>query len=239
LVNSYSVKVQINEHHTLKEQGVKNFSKTSIKWLVSAFSAVLLLTSVSANAAEQDNPYLMIQEVAGETFARMKTEKDAIQQDPELLRKVMEEELLPYIDYNFSAFKVLGKYTRKVPREKLLEFISVFREYLITSYAVALGYYDDQQVEFAPALDFSDRSDVTVRAVIKDGNRPDIKVAFKVRLDRKSNKWQAYDMVAEGISLLSSKRSEFESILRTEGIDKVIEVMRESIEQPIVLEAKG
>ena len=218
---------------------MKNFSKTSIKWLVSAFSAVLLLTSVSANAAEQDNPYLMIQEVAGETFARMKTEKDAIQQDPELLRKVMEEELLPYIDYNFSAFKVLGKYTRKVPREKLLEFISVFREYLITSYAVALGYYDDQQVEFAPALDFSDRSDVTVRAVIKDGNRPDIKVAFKVRLDRKSNKWQAYDMVAEGISLLSSKRSEFESILRTEGIDKVIEVMRESIEQPIVLEAKG
>jgi phospholipid transport system substrate-binding protein len=239
LVNSYSVKVQINEHHTLKEQGVKNFSKTSIKWLVSAFSAVLLLTSVSANAAEQDNPYLMIQEVAGETFARMKTEKDAIQQDPELLRKVMEEELLPYIDYNFSAFKVLGKYTRKVPREKLLEFISVFREYLITSYAVALGYYDDQQVEFAPALDFADRSDVTVRAVIKDGNRPDIKVAFKVRLDRKSNKWQAYDMVAEGISLLSSKRSEFESILRTEGIDKVIEVMRESIEQPIVLDAKG
>jgi phospholipid transport system substrate-binding protein len=239
LVNSYSVKVPINAHHTLKEQGVKNFSKTSIKWLVSAFSAVLLLTSVSANAAEQDNPYLMIQEVAGETFARMKTEKDAIQQDPELLRKVMEEELLPYIDYNFSAFKVLGKYTRKVPREKLLEFISVFREYLITSYAVALGYYDDQQVEFAPALDFSDRSDVTVRAVIKDGNRPDIKVAFKVRLDRKSNKWQAYDMVAEGISLLSSKRSEFESILRTEGIDKVIEVMRESIEQPIVLEAKG
>ena len=80
---------------------------------------------------------------------------------------------------------------------------------------------------------------MTVRAVIKDGNRPDIKVAFKVRLDRKSNKWQAYDMVAEGISLLSSKRSEFESILRTEGIDKVIEVMRESIEQPIVLDAKG
>ncbi|MDT0629011.1 ABC transporter substrate-binding protein [Alteromonas sp. W364] len=199
---------------------------------------MVILTASSAHAAKQDDPYLMIQEVAGLTFERMKKEKDAIKQDPELLRKVMEEELLPYIDYRFSAFKVLGKYAQKVPREKLLEFVSVFREYLITSYAVALGYYDDQFVEFAPAINFDGRSDVTVRAVIKDDERPDIKVAFKVRKDRKSNEWQAYDMVAEGISLLSSKRSEFESVLRQDGIDRVIELMRESIEQPIVLEEK-
>lgn len=210
-----------------------------IKYLLTMLTAMMvILTASSAHAAKQDDPYLMIQEVAGLTFERMKKEKDAIKQDPELLRKVMEEELLPYIDYRFSAFKVLGKYAQKVPREKLLEFVSVFREYLITSYAVALGYYDDQFVEFAPAINFDGRSDVTVRAVIKDDERPDIKVAFKVRKDRKSNEWQAYDMVAEGISLLSSKRSEFESVLRQDGIDRVIELMRESIEQPIVLEEK-
>lgn len=216
---------------------VKTYSR--FKYLVTMLTAMMvILTASSAHAAKQDDPYLMIQEVAGLTFERMKKEKDAIKQDPELLRKVMEEELLPYIDYRFSAFKVLGKYAQKVPREKLLEFVSVFREYLITSYAVALGYYDDQFVEFAPAIDFDGRSDVTVRAVIKDDERPDIKVAFKVRKDRKSNEWQAYDMVAEGISLLSSKRSEFESVLRQDGIDRVIELMRESIEQPIVLEEK-
>lgn len=210
-----------------------------IKYLLTMLTAMMVILSASsAHAAKQDDPYLMIQEVAGLTFERMKKEKDAIKQDPELLRKVMEEELLPYIDYRFSAFKVLGKYAQKVPREKLLEFVSVFREYLVTSYAVALGYYDDQLVEFAPAIDFDGRSDVTVRAVIKDDERPDIKVAFKVRKDRKSNEWQAYDMVAEGISLLSSKRSEFESVLRQDGIDRVIELMRESIEQPIVLEEK-
>lgn len=216
---------------------VKTYSR--FKYLLTMLAAMMvILTASSAHAAKQDDPYLMIQEVAGLTFERMKKEKDAIKQDPELLRKVMEEELLPYIDYRFSAFKVLGKYAQKVPREKLLEFVSVFREYLITSYAVALGYYDDQFVEFAPAIDFDGRSDVTVRAVIKDDERPDIKVAFKVRKDRKSNEWQAYDMVAEGISLLSSKRSEFESVLRQDGIDRVIELMRESIEQPIVLEEK-
>ena len=209
------------------------------KWLISIATAMIFMVPATTTfAADQSDPYVMINEVAMLTFDRIKREKVQIKNNPELLRTVMEEELLPYIDYRFSAFKVLGKYANKVPREKLLEFVSVFREYLITSYAVALGYYDDQLVEFAPALEFDGRSDVTVRAVIKEGDRPEIKVAFKVRKDRQSDQWQVYDMVAEGISLLSSKRTEFESILRQDGIDKVIELMRKSIAEPIKLNEK-
>ena len=43
-------------------------------------------------------------------------------------------------------------------------------------------------------------------------------------------------MVAEGISLLSSKRSEFETIIRQEGVEKVITLMQEKINEPIVLQ---
>lgn len=183
----------------------------------------------------QDDPYKMVEEAASKTFARIKNEQAQIKQDPETLRVIMDEELMPYIDHRFSSFKVLGKYARQVEKKDLLEFVSVFREYLITSYAVAMGYYDDQLVEFDPAREYNDRTDVTVRAVIKDDSRPDIKVAFKVRKDPRTGDWQAYDMIAEGISLLSSKQTEFESILRKDGITKVIESMRESIRQPIVL----
>ena len=42
-------------------------------------------------------------------------------------------------------------------------------------------------------------------------------------------------MVAEGISMLNSKRSEFESILRQEGIDSVIALMRDKIGKPVEL----
>ncbi len=223
----------------VKGNNLKKHFENVRSWFLSIMTAVVLMVPAATFAAEeQDDPYVMINKVASLTFERMKKEKDLIRENPELLRVVMEEELLPYIDYRFSAFKVLGKYANKVPREKLLEFVSVFREYLITSYAVALGYYDDQLVEFAPAMEFDGRSDVTVRAVIKDGDRPDIKVAFKVRKDRQSDQWQVYDMVAEGISLLTNKRTEFESILRQDGIDKVIELMRKSISEPIKLNEK-
>lgn len=189
-----------------------------------------------ASKIDQNDPYLMIQEAASRTFARIKSEQSNIQKDPEILRLIMEEELMPYIDYRFSAFKVLGKYARSVEKKELLEFVSVFKEYLVTSYAVAMGYYDDQTVEFEPASNYDNEKHATIRAVIKDDSRPDIKVAFKVRKDDRSGNWQAYDMVAEGISMLSSKQSEFESILRKDGIGKVIDNMRDSIRKPIVLQ---
>ncbi|BDX05206.1 toluene tolerance protein [Planctobacterium marinum] len=181
----------------------------------------------------QENPYKILQDVASITFERIKNEQAQIQQDPEILKVIVEEELLPYVDYKFAGAKVLGKYFKSVPREQIPLFFEEFRKYLIATYAVALAQYEDQDVLFEPEKDFSGKKAVTVRAVIKDDERPDIKIAFKVRRSSKTKEWKAYDMVAEGISVLSSKRSEFESVLRQEGIDKVIAIMQEKNAQKI------
>ncbi|MBU3002249.1 ABC transporter substrate-binding protein [Paraglaciecola arctica] len=175
----------------------------------------------------------MLEDVATKTFKRIKKERQLIEVDPELLRTVMEEELIPHVDYSFSALKVLGKYYKKVPREKIPEYISVFRSYLITTYALAMAYYDGQDVEFQPVREVTGEKTVTVRAVVKEPGRPDINLAFKLRKNSKTNEWKAYDMVAEGISLLSSKQSEFQTILRKDGIQKVIDLMKNTISKPI------
>jgi phospholipid transport system substrate-binding protein len=59
-----------------------------------------------------------------------------------------------------------------------------------------------------------------------------------LRKNRKTDDWKAYDMVAEGISLLSSKQSEFQSILRNDGIQKVIDLMNDTINKPININAQ-
>ena len=200
-------------------------------------SGVLIFCS-EMSLAQDKNPYVMLEDVATKTFNRIKRERQLIEADPELLRTVMEEELLPYVDYNFSALKVLGKHYKKVPREKIPEYISVFRSYLITTYALAMAYYDGQEVEFQPVREVTDERTVTVRAVVKEPGRPDINLSFKLRKNRKTNVWKAYDMVAEGISLLSSKQSEFQSILRNDGIQKVIDLMNNTINRPININAQ-
>ena len=197
---------------------------------------VLLVSSFSV-AADQD-PYKLLQDVATKTFDTIKSEQPKIQANPEVLKEIVEKDLLPYVDYKFAAAKVLGKYFKSTPREKIPVFFEEFRKYLISTYAVALAQYEDQEVLFEPAKDFKGKKEVTVRAVIQDDARPDIKIAFKVRKNSKTKEWKAYDMVAEGISLLSSKRSEFESILRKDGIDKVIEILQSKNQETISLEKK-
>ena len=207
-----------------------------MKQLSRIFSAAIILIFSGVATAEEVNPYKLLEDVATETFARIKNEHSEIQKNPEILRDIIEQDLLPHVDYNFAALKVLGKHFRTVPKDKIPEFIQVFRQYLITTYALALTYYNGQEVVFQPMRDTPDDNTAPVRAVVKEPGRPDIKISFKLRKNTKTNEWKAYDMVAEGISLLSSKQSEFESILRQDGIQKVIDIMKEKIAQPITLE---
>ena len=50
-----------------------------------------------------------------------------------------------------------------------------------------------------------------------------------MRQNQKTNTWKAYDMVAEGISLLSAKQSELSSLIRQHGIDYVSNMLEEHV----------
>nr|WP_229748039.1 ABC transporter substrate-binding protein [Lacimicrobium alkaliphilum] len=200
-----------------------------------------LSLTFSVQAQEPESPYQLLSEVATKTFDRIKAERPGIEKNPEILRDIMKEELLPYVDYKFAALKVLGRHFKSVPQDKLPEYIQEFRSYLVTTYALAMAQYDDQDVVFEPGRDYADEKMVTVRAVVKEQGKPDINISFKVRKNSRTEEWRAFDMVAEGISMLSSKQSEFESIIRQDGIDAVIALLKEKNQQPIRLpdENKG
>lgn len=208
-----------------------------VKKLMSWVAMATLVLSSQVMAQDQEDPYQLLSSVATKTFDRIKSERGEIKANPEILRDIMEQELLPYIDYKFAALKVLGKHFKSVPRERIPEYVQVFRDYLVTTYALAMAQYDNQTVEFEPNRgEVEEERVVTVRALVKEAGRPDIKLAFKVRKSNNTDQWKAYDMVAEGISMLSSKQSELEGIIRQDGIDAVIKLMKEKNAQPISLQ---
>jgi phospholipid transport system substrate-binding protein len=130
---------------------------------------------------------------------------------------------------------VLGKYYKTIPKEKLPEYFSVFRSYLITTYALALTYYDGQDVTFEPAREIPiNKKKVTVKAMILEPGRDNIILAFAVRKDKKTNMWKAYDMKAQGVSVISGVQTVFHPILsKKDGIEKVIDLMKSTINRPI------
>ncbi len=175
---------------------------------------------------EFDDPYLFVKTVGTSAFSQIKKDQQLINSDATYTRVIVEQQLMPHIDHVYAALSVLGTAAKDVPRDKLDEYFGHFKRYLITTYANALSQYTNQVVEFEPSRPLDGRKTVSVKANIKEPGKPDIQIIFQVRRN-KEGQWKAYDLVAEGISMVQSKRSEFAPILRQKGIDAVIAFMRE------------
>ncbi|MBY8111515.1 phospholipid-binding protein MlaC [Vibrio fluvialis] len=215
-------------------------SKT--KWLkqyvILLVSALLTWTVNAAQEIDQTDPYLMMKQVAQKSFDRLKAEQDLVHKDPEHLKVIVEQELMPYVNDQYAALKLLGPNLKGAKREDVARFITAFRAYLVTSYAQVLTQYSDQTIEFGPEQAVGDDRRITsVKVDIVDTPRPNIKLEFKLRKE-KSGEWRAFDMIAEGISLLSSKQSEWNGKIRQEGILAVAKELDDLAAQPIRFESK-
>ncbi len=210
-----------------------------LKKCVLMICALVLPWAVSAAQIDKTQPYPMMTQVGELAFDRLKADQSIIKQNPDHLKVIVEEELMPYVNYKYTALKLLGSNLKGAKRADVNEFITAFRGYLIASYAQALTQYTDQQIEFGPKLRLDPSKTITsVKVDILDAPRPNIQLEFKLRKDKKTGEWEVFDMIAEGISLLSSKQSEWSGKLRQEGILSVAKQFDDLAAQPIRFEAK-
>ena len=186
-----------------------------------AFAAILIAASFvfSALAAEQD-PYDVVNTAAGKLFPRINDSRAKLKADPLYMRTIIREELMPYVDSRFAAFRVIGTNLKSTTPEQREKFTAAFTDYIVATYADALLKYDKQTMEVEPKKPVEGKfADIGVK--IKETGKDDMNLVFKLRKNSKTGEWKCYDMVAEGISLLSSKHNELSGKIRDEGIDKV------------------
>lgn len=209
--------------------------------MLKLLSVLLVSVSFFSSAVEVDktDPYVMIEKVADLTFTRFANEQADIQNNPNMLKDIVREELMPYIDYKYAAYKVLGSYLKKTTKAERKAFVPVFRDYLITSYAQVFTLYNKQKVEFEPKKSISSKTKIlAVKTTILEPGRNPIDISFKVRKNKKTKQWKAFDMIAEGISLLDSKQSELNGVIRQNGLAHVTKMLKEKATRDIVFKDK-
>ncbi|NTS75900.1 ABC transporter substrate-binding protein [Catenovulum sp. SM1970] len=219
---------------------MKRIQKLILIPLLSLFAA--LFSSYSqAEKLEQTDPYVLLAKVAEITFNRFNNEIADIKNNPNHLKAIITDEMLPYVDYKYASFKVLGnKHYKRLNKSQRKEFVNAFKDYMITVYAqVFTNYRPSQRVEVEPpkAVDAKSKI-VVVKSKIIEAGRPDIELYFKLRRNSKSGKWYAFDMDAEGISMLNSKRSQIGAAINRQGIDQVIKDLKDKSKASLVLKDK-
>ena len=199
--------------------------------------AMLAIVPLAANAADQSDPYKQMNDAAAKTFTRLKNEQAKIKQDPNYLREVVRQELLPYVQIKYAGALVLGRYYREATPAQRDAYFAAFGDYLAQAYGQALALYHGQTYQIQQPQPIGDANIVAIRVTILDPNgRPPVRLDFQWRKNSQTGNWQAYDMVAEGISMITTKQNEWGDLLRTKGIDGLTAQLKSYAAQPITLD---
>ncbi|NOU50958.1 ABC transporter substrate-binding protein [Pseudoalteromonas sp. JBTF-M23] len=182
----------------------------------------------SAFSFAADTPYQLINKVGSELFADIKAVNKDGKADSVLMKNIVRSRLMPHIDVKFVSFKLLGKHIKGLQRTDAIEFIDAVDSYLVTTYANALLQYKGQDVVFEELPVSGDSNFATVKVVIKENSGPDIDMHFKFRQNNDGS-WKVYDMVAEGISLLSAKQKEITTRISEVGLAKVTSELKSKV----------
>lgn len=205
------------------------------KWFaVLAFAMTALFMARTAMA--ETSPYVLMQQASDKLFSDIKNSQAKIKQNPNYLRTIVRNDLLPYVQVNYAGSLVLGSHFKSTTPEQREKFFKAFSDFIEQAYAQVLTAYSNQNIQIEPAKDIAGKNLVSIRVnIIQNGGAAPIKLDFKWRKNSKTGEWQAYDMVAEGVSMVVTKQNEWSSILRQQGIDVLTAQIQKSAAQPVTL----
>ena len=191
---------------------------------------------VTSTAIAETNPYVLMQQASDKLFSDIKANQGKIKQNPDYLRTIVRNDLLPYVQVNYAGSLVLGSHFKSTTPEQRDKFFKAFGDFIEQAYAQVLTAYSSQQIQIEPAKEIGDKNLVNIRVnIMQTGGAAPIKLDFKWRKNSKTGEWQAYDMVAEGVSMVVTKQNEWSSILRQQGIDALTAQIQKTAAQPVTL----
>lgn len=129
-------------------------------------------------------------------------------------------------DFRSMSQSVLATNWQKATPEEQQRFTEFFTQYIEETYRAKIEAYTDEKVLYKEETIKGDRA--VVDTMIVTGST-EIPVSFKLK--NNGGEWYAYDVVIEGISLVSNYRSTFAAIVKNEGMDGLLSDIQKRIDK--------
>ena len=174
----------------------------------------------SASPAQEASPEQLVQKITDEVLQAVKSDKQLAAGDKHKAVKLAEEKVLPYIDFEEATRLAVGRAWAKATPEQKKRIVTEFRNMLVRTYSNAIGGYEGQTLKVLPSRGKQDPQDTTVRTQFVRAGAPPLPIDFQMR--KADSTWKVYDIAVEGVSLVLTYRSEFDAVVKQEGIDGLI-----------------
>ncbi len=183
----------------------------------------------TSSALAQDNTKLdqvkvFINEVGSQIIKSADDKKLSVAQKKAKIISVIDES----IDADWIARFVLGKNYRTMSEEHKAAFTKLYRDFMINTYGPKFQSYNGKRFDVTDVTEQNGFYIAKAEFLPKDSNAA-ILVSFRVK--ERANKLVILDFIAEGISLIETQRSEFNSAISQKGVDKFLEELKNRIEK--------
>jgi phospholipid transport system substrate-binding protein len=128
------------------------------------------------------------------------------------------EIVTPLFDFPLMAKLSLGrKYWPGLTKEERQRFTELFTQRLKASYLDKLTLYTDEKVVFKTPVQEKRKIKIQTELISKDNT-----ISMLYKFHESTNSWLIYDIEIQGVSIISTYRSQFDQVLSKGTIDELL-----------------
>lgn len=189
---------------------------------VAVLAALLFTGGLVSNAAAAQSPTEVVQTGVDEILSVLRASKGGLSgQDKEKIFGVVEN----IFDLKLFSRRTLGRNWNVLSEEQQTEFVDLYSQLLKNTYIERVEAYSDEKVTIDDELDMG-KGKAEVRTTVT-GAGTDIPIFY--RLYDRGEGWKVYDVLVEGVSLVSNYRSQFSDILAKGSPEKLLAMLRNKV----------
>jgi phospholipid transport system substrate-binding protein len=213
--------IQDIHYNAASKQKNMGFTVRSKLMRLSLFALFIFLAALPFSAssyAEDDvsKAKNFVESVATEAFNTLKSKKV----DKKTQAKKLDKMIRTNVDIPWIGQFVMGRFWRQATDAQKIAYMKNYENFIATTYASRFTEYKGEGFDVTTARSDGDGK-YTVKMSIKTESGAPMLVDYKIRKN-KDGSFKIYDLNVEGVSLITTQRSEFSSILQNKGIDHLI-----------------
>ncbi len=127
------------------------------------------------------------------------------------------------MDVEEISRRSLGRHWQARTAAEREEFVQLFGNLLERAYIGKIETYSGEKVAFLGDAIDGNQATVRTRIVTKQGTE----IPVDYRMLRRGERWRAYDVVIEGISLVANYRSQFDKVIQRASYQQLVSQVRD------------
>jgi phospholipid transport system substrate-binding protein len=192
--------------------------------MIRAISA--LLAALFATAAfAQEAPDALVKKGVDDVLNAIKADKELQSGNLDKVMKLAEEKVLPNFDFMRMTRLAVGRAWQTATEPQREALAREFKNMIVRTYASSLSQYRNQTVEVKPVKMSAADTDVIVRTEVKQQGGPPIPIDYS--MEKTPAGWKVYDVVVDGVSLVTTYRGSFADIVQKSGIDGLVKALQD------------